>query len=180
MVFRAVNQLRDYCLSLRPAVSDGTETQHTAIGVFRKSKPGGKPGGDFVFPWEQDWEDIDYEKDDVVILRDDEDFEDGTRAGTYIALQNIPQGTPVPGTAGAEAYWDLLAKNYFEHLKIKRVITLENDPESTEEERAASLVAEIDMNSSLLNGKRLYPQEFAVCVGGVQKKAMILMSDPYE
>jgi len=163
LAFAAINQLIDVCRSLMPAKSDNTLTSHTAIGVLRKGNPAPtrRAAGGLNFRGEWD-DDAIYEIDDIVTRTTDADFDDGTVAGTYIAVAEVDNDDPAP-THG-DGRWELLAKAHFDHLII----------------RGASLAdGSVDIDIDASQGRALAIRELDVCVNGVPKKQLFICSEPY-
>jgi hypothetical protein len=161
MAFAAINQLIEVCRSLTPAKSDNTLTSHTALGVLRKGNPAPTQQGGGL-NWRGEWDAGEtYAIDDVVIRKSDADYEDGTVAGTYVAIaQANPGDIPVHG----DGQWELLSKSHFDRLLIKG-----GDDDG----------GYVDVDSSAANGKVLRVQEIDTCENGIPRKRMIIASDPY-
>jgi len=163
MAFAAINQLIDVVRSLMPAKSDNTLTSHTALGVLRKGNPAPTRESAGAVSWRGEWDtDQIYAIDDIVTRTTDDDFDDGTVAGTYIAVAEADNDDPAP--VHGDGRWELLAKAHFDHLIIRS--------ESLDD-------GYVDLDVNAAQGRALAIRELDVCINGVPKKQLFVCSEPY-
>lgn len=99
-----LSQLYDYLQSQEPVRSPNTLTTQTTRGVGRMAIGGGEEGGERAsLQFRGQWVPGNYVKDDIVIRGLDSEFDDGTVAGTYIALSSITSADLPPGESGESA-----------------------------------------------------------------------------
>lgn len=88
---------------------------------------GGGGGGDGeagdVWVWKGQWTDVNFDEFDVVIRETSAELDDGTVAGTYLALQAVTSGSPAPGVSGAELLWVRIARGNWDHLRISNGVS---------------------------------------------------------
>lgn len=147
-------------------------------------------GGGINF--EGEWIDQAYSEGDFVIRSNVAAINDGTVAGTYEAIQNVPQGTPAPGLPGAASHWRLFAKGYWNKLLIWQA---EDDITTLE---GGSVSADLSLRIGRETGPRVlmtkdqiqnlnapeanqlvYLQRIETCESGVPSYRIIPSSDPW-
>lgn len=133
-----------------------------------------------------DWDpDEDYAVGTIVIVDEDEDIDDGTVAGQYVALTDNPHGTPKPGTPGSETNWQLSARGNWKRLKIRfpGIGTVDIDCRGTEPASGGQpqllITSEVDQSAVYLRLADLGGQQArflptTMCVGGVSKTSYVL------
>jgi len=161
IAFKAINQLIDYCRSLTPARSQDVITTRTAIGTTRKGNPATVPGSGWN--WRGEWElGETYAVDDVVIRKSENDYNDGSIAGTYIKVEAAPEGEEFVAPTHGYGGWELLSKSHFDHLLIRGTSLAEGY---------------IDLNVAATLGLPLAVRRIDTCEDGIPKWRLFVCSE---
>lgn len=99
-----LNQLLAYVRSLAPMPSHNVRVVHTAIGTSYVAVPQATAAPSAGMHFEGEWVNSAYTVGAVVVIRA------GISAGTYVAVQAVPAGTPAPTDPATGTYWVSLAR----------------------------------------------------------------------
>ena len=185
-----LNQLRDCVEAMRQSRTDSTHTDETVRGTFIRAGRGKKAS--IPLKWRGEYSaSSTYAVGDVVIYGSetsptDTDFLtlllNGTLCGTYILMRLKADGTQPDAPSEPNGfnpsdlpYWQTFSRGAWPVLTITKEAVA--DPLES-----GCIVLDADLCKSAapaLTFKKLYPQEIEVCVGGVSKRVMAIVSDPY-
>lgn len=191
-VQKQINKILDYLRETSPKTGVGLRTNRTVNGtvvsVRQSTRAAETPQ---AFQWQGEWVDRNYSEGDVVIRGSanlssaswndtDTILSDGTKAGVYIALRDVPAGTAAPLEPNTATYWETLARFATHIFVVKKTgsADIAGVPQ-------AILLDGTSPNGAIrarladCNGKVLSVREVAVCVSGVEMKMMVLGSAPY-
>ena len=150
--------------------------------------------GSGAISFQGEWIDEAYSEDDVVIRSNVAAINDGRVAGTYIAIQDVPQGTAAPGTAGAVAHWALFAKGFWNKLLIWQaaddITTIEGGSVESNRElkigdgtgtgyRVTMTKAQLEAIGAPANCAEVYLQRIETCEQGTPSYRVGLLSNPW-
>jgi hypothetical protein len=183
-LYREINRLRNAIRALIPIPSLNILTGMSAIGTTREALnlPGDAPK---TIQWRGEWSATESYKENDLVIRGsanpaDADItdtvailQDGTKAGLYIAIRDMdanhePHEPPDPD------YWETMARFATPIFTVRH-------PSSTKKVYidATGPSGSVILQLSQCNNKDLRIQEMPVCINGVQKKIMLICSDPY-
>lgn len=190
-VWSAYNNVVDYLQSLTVTQFRGGRFRHTANGT-QLAVESTQTQETSLFQWRGEWNaNLTYKEGDVVIRGGDNAaygvpqadlnllLYAGGRAGVYIALQDVPinKEPKQPQSGDPANYWETLAR-FSTHIFTVVVGTAGAD-------NAGIILDARDPNGAVnvklseCKGKVLKAKEIGVCVGGLQKKMMVIGSEPY-
>ena len=190
-VWKAINALIEQQRRIAPMSGENVKVNRTVNGaVISANIP--EPEEAQPVQWKGEWRTgIAYVENDIVIRGSanlssaawndtDSILTDGTKAGVYIALQDVPAGTAAPLEPNTGAYWETLARFATHIFTVKKTgsADISGVPQSILMD-ATSPAGAVRIRLQDCNTKILTIREVEVCVGGQTRHMMVLGSAPY-
>ena len=199
--WKALNDLRDFAISTRPRKGRGVKLRETSDGtVINADDQAGTAPAVSGLTWRGEWNPAvtDYVEDDLVIRGSantdsaawndtDAILNDGTKGGLYRAKRAVPVAMQPREPADDSDNWETFARGSWHIFKVATkaatngtVLLKSGISNVNAQMKAAGAGGTVDIQTVQCNGKMLFVREFPVCENGVLRKAMFVMSVPYD
>jgi hypothetical protein len=186
-LWRAFNDLRDYCQEISPLHGKGIRMTRTSNGtVFAVQDEAAVEST--PFQWQGEWDVASTYAEGDIVIRGSNNLSSasrnnsasiiaaGKKAGVFIALKAVPAGTE-PTEPNTGIYWETLARFATNIFVVADVTNTTGASKFIIDSRSAN--GQVNARLQDCNGKTLYIREVEVCLNNVTKHMMVLASDPY-